>query len=178
VKSLIAIVKKYYIFGLIFGPMLVLVAAAYSPAIAISPQAVSMTVTPNAATVQAVNNPKLGQILADGNGMTLYRFQIDTPGVSNCSGACLTAWPALTVSAGTQPVAGMGVTAQLGTITRADGLTQVTVNGLPLYYFSKDMNPGDANGQGINAFGGTWYTVKADGTPNTGMGSQPSHASY
>jgi len=51
-----------------------------------------------------------------------------------------------------QPTAGAGVTGQLGTLTRADGTTQVTYNGMPLYYWFKDAQPGDTTGQNV---GGT-----------------------
>ena len=107
-------------------------------------------------------NPTLGKILVNGQGMTLYTFGADTPGTSNCSGACLQNWPALTITSG-NPVAGSGVTGTLGVITRADGTKQVTLNGMPLYTFFKDSKAGDANGQGITAFGGLWSVVVVGG---------------
>ena len=89
----------------------------------------------------------MGTILvAASNGHTVYRFNSDTPGVSNCKGGCISAWPPLSVSAGTTPTGGMGVTGQLGTITRDDGSLQVTYKGLPLYFFHSDSKPGDTNG--------------------------------
>ncbi len=70
--------------------------------------------------------------------------------------SCLTKWPALTVPAGATATGGSGVTGKLGTITRADdGTLQVTYNGLPLYFFSGDSAPGDANGVYTN-----WAAVK------------------
>jgi len=88
-------------------------------------------------------------MVASSNQMTVYTFDKDVAGsgVSNCTGDCLTAWPALTVAAGQTPTGGAGVTGTLGAITRADnGALQVTYNGLPLYFFFKDTKPGDANG--------------------------------
>ncbi|HEX5148041.1 MAG TPA: CHRD domain-containing protein [Candidatus Limnocylindrales bacterium] len=88
-------------------------------------------------------------MVAASNGMTLYTFTKDVAGSgkSNCTGGCLTAWPALTVPAGTTPTGDATVTGQLGTIVRADnGQTQVTYNGLPLYFFQNDKAPGDTNG--------------------------------
>jgi len=88
-------------------------------------------------------------LVATGNQMTLYTFDKDVAGsgVSNCTGGCLTTWPALTVAAGDTPTGGAGVTGTLGTITRADnGALQVTYNGLPLYFFANDKAPGDTNG--------------------------------
>ncbi len=88
-------------------------------------------------------------MVAASNGMTLYTFTKDVAGSgkSNCTGGCLTAWPALTISAGATPTGDATVTGQLGTIVRADnGQTQVTYNGLPLYFFQNDKAPGDTNG--------------------------------
>ncbi len=88
-------------------------------------------------------------IVAGSNGMTVYNFTKDVAnsGTSACTGGCLTKWPALTVPAGSTPTAGTGATGKLGTITRTDdGSLQVTYNGLPLYFFSGDKAPGDANG--------------------------------
>ena len=94
---------------------------------------------------QAVGS--MGTILvAASNGHTVYRFNSDTPGVSNCKGGCISAWPPLSVTAGTTPTGGTGVTGQLGTITRDDGSLQVTYKGLPLYFFHSDSKPGDTNG--------------------------------
>jgi len=119
------------------------------------------------ATVTAATNPTLGKILVNGQGMTLYVFGADTPGTSNCSSACLQNWPALTVASG-NPTAGSGVSGTLGTITRSDGTKQVTFNGMPLYTFVRDTKPGDANGQGIAAFGGLWTVAMAGGAPTAG----------
>ena len=90
-----------------------------------------------------------GTVLTAANGMTVYTFTKDVAGsgTSACTGGCLTVWPALTVAAGETPTGGPGVTGTLGTITRSDtGAAQVTYNGLPLYFFSKDTKPGDTNG--------------------------------
>lgn len=89
-------------------------------------------------------------VLVDGaTGRTVYTFTKDVKdsATSNCTGACLQRWPALTVPTGTTPTAGTGIAGTLGTFTRADdGTTQITYNGLPLYFFSGDSAPGDANG--------------------------------
>jgi predicted lipoprotein with Yx(FWY)xxD motif len=105
----------------------------------------------------------LGQILTDADGLTIYYFANDTEGVSNCSGDCLANWPAVEIS-GT-PTAGDGVTAELGTITRDDGTTQLTVNGFPAYLFAGDAAAGDTNGQGVND---VWWVFGADGEPIEG----------
>lgn len=105
-------------------------------------------------TVQVASHPELGEILVGPSGMTLYRFARDEPGVSNCTGACLQAWPPLLV--GFTPLAGEGVTGELGTITREDGRLQVTYDGWPLYYWVQDQQPGDATGQGFND---VWFVI-------------------
>jgi predicted lipoprotein with Yx(FWY)xxD motif len=97
-------------------------------------------------------------IVAGSNGMTVYTFSDDTAdsGTSACTGGCITAWPALTVPAGSTPTAGNGAGGKIGTITRPDdGSLQVTYNGLPLYFFSGDHAKGDSNG----VYTG-WSTVK------------------
>ena len=96
-------------------------------------------------------------IVASSNGMTVYTFANDVKdsGKSACTGACITKWPALTVAAGATPTGDTGVTGKIGTITRDDGSIQVTYNGLPLYFYSIDKVPGDANGIYTN-----WAAVK------------------
>jgi len=106
-------------------------------------------------------------LVATSNKMTLYTFDKDVAGsgVSNCTGGCLAAWPALTVPAGATATGGAGVTGALGTITRADdGTLQVTYDGLPLYFFAKDTAPGDTNGIYTN-----WraITLAAETPPQT-----------
>ncbi|HKC18584.1 MAG TPA: hypothetical protein VKE27_03040 [Candidatus Dormibacteraeota bacterium] len=114
------------------------------------------------ATVAAATNPKLGQILVDGNGRTLYLFEADKGASSVCYGACATYWPPLLT--GGSPTAGAGVNASLlGTTKRTDGTIEVTYAGHPLYYVVTDHNPGDSTGQAVNNFGAAWYVVGPDG---------------
>ena len=89
-------------------------------------------------------------LVAASNQMTLYIFARDTTGVSNCTGACLTRWPALSVWAGTTIDTGPGITGQVSTISRADGVTQVTYKGSPLYFYYKDVAVGDTTGAGVS----------------------------
>lgn len=92
--------------------------------------------------------------LTDAKGITLYWFAKDTPGVSACSGGCLTKWPVFyreTVAPSAELEG-----SDFGTITREDGTKQTTFRGYPLYYFFKDTAAGDTNGQGA---GGVWFTV-------------------
>jgi predicted lipoprotein with Yx(FWY)xxD motif len=121
------------------------------------------TASGQAATVGVASVGSLGKVLVDSRGHTLYLFQPDTARMSKCSGACAVAWPPLHAT-GT-PTAGMGLNAsRLGTIARSDGTQQVTYNGHPLYGFVKDQKPGQANGQGVTAFGGSWFALSSVGT--------------
>ena len=85
----------------------------------------------------------------------------DEAGVSNCVDGCAAAWPPLTVEAGAEPEAGDGVTGTLGTIERADGTIQVTIDDVPLYYYAADTAAGETTGQGVND---VWFAVAPDGT--------------
>jgi predicted lipoprotein with Yx(FWY)xxD motif len=98
-------------------------------------------------------------VIANAGGFTLYSFAPDTSTTSNCNGTCATYWPPVI---GT-PVAGPGVTGRLGTIKRADGSTQATYNGHPLYTYVGDSSPGQGNGNNLNLNGGLWHEVPASG---------------
>ena len=114
-----------------------------------SPSA-SPTATPASSASPVVLAQVVGSmgtlLVAASNGHTLYTFNSDTPGVSNCKSGCSSTWPPLSVPAGVTPSGGAGVTGPLGTITRDDGSLQVTYKGLPLYFFHGDSKPGDTNG--------------------------------
>src|SRR5690606_767506 len=95
------------------------------------------------------------------NGMTLYLFTNDEPGVSNCSGGCAENWPPLVVPEGLEPTAVEGAPGELGVIEREDGLgRQVTYDGMPLYYWASDVLPGDTTGEGVND---VWFVVPPSG---------------
>ncbi len=98
--------------------------------------------------MQAAQNTRLGNVLTDSQGMTLYTFKKDKPGESACVGACANLWPPLTVSKGMQPMAASGIPGKLSEIQRQDGTYQVTYNGMPLYRYTGDHKPGEMNGQG------------------------------
>jgi predicted lipoprotein with Yx(FWY)xxD motif len=122
------------------------------------------TPTPAAigATISVATNAKLGQILVDASGKTVYLFVADTGTSSTCYTSCATIWPpVLTTGA---PQAGTGAQSSLlGTTARTDGTTEVTYAGHPLYYFVQDKAAGDAKGQGINGFGGLWWVMSPSG---------------
>jgi predicted lipoprotein with Yx(FWY)xxD motif len=115
-----------------------------------------------ATRIALANNAKLGHILVDGSGRTLYLFAADKGADSACYAGCAAAWPpVLTTGA---PQAGSGVDPSLlGTSRRKDGSTEVTYAGHPLYYFVADKKPGDTTGQGVNGFGAPWYALSPSG---------------
>ncbi len=113
------------------------------------------------ATVTLSSNPNFGTILTDSNGMTLYTWQGDQPGVSNCTGNCATVWPPLTTDG--DVMAPAGLTGTLGVIHSADGTMIVTYNDWPLYRFARDTAPGDTNGSGVNGFGAVWQVAVVEG---------------
>jgi predicted lipoprotein with Yx(FWY)xxD motif/plastocyanin len=106
-------------------------------------------------TVYVRQDPELGPYLTDRNGMTLYLFTNDTePGVSTCYDKCAENWPIFTAE---EPLSlPLAVEGELTLITRDDGTSQVAYNGIPLYYWKNDVNPGDTTGQGV---GDVWFIV-------------------
>jgi predicted lipoprotein with Yx(FWY)xxD motif len=104
----------------------------------------------------------LGDVLVDRQGRTLYLFERDSRTMSACTGACAVSWPPLRVR-GT-PLVGSGAkSSDVGRTARADGISQLTYDGHPLYTFVNDKNSGDTNGEGIDAFGGSWFAVSPAG---------------
>lgn len=107
-----------------------------------------------AADVGIKDKEGIGKYLTDEKGMTLYLFKKDTAGNSACAGSCVEKWPLFAVEKVAVPE-GLK-TGDFGAILRNDGKKQTTYKGMPLYYFFKDMKPGDTAGQGVNS---VWYVV-------------------
>jgi predicted lipoprotein with Yx(FWY)xxD motif len=111
------------------------------------------------ADLEVASDTRFGDILVDRDGMTLYMFMRDEPNVSNCTGACLVTWPPLVIEG--EPILGEGVDPDLiGSAELEDGRQIMTYNGMPLYYYVQDNEPGDFNGQG---FGSVWFVVSPEG---------------
>jgi predicted lipoprotein with Yx(FWY)xxD motif len=167
--------------GLALAP-LAFAACGGGGATAAKPPPKTTSTSPTSTSPTSIGTAKtaLGTILVDSQGRTLYLFTHDSGTTSMCTGACATAWPSL-VANGT-PTAAAGATASLlGTTRRADGTTQVTYNAHPLYRFVKDVQPGQTNGQGVVAFGGSWFAVTAAGNKaghqsSSNASSQPAAA--
>ncbi len=121
-------------------------------------QEVSQTGGVKLAVAQVGN---LGEVVTDQNGLTLYRFDKDTakPSASNCNDACAMTWPPALGNPASVQLQGVDP-ALVGTVTRADGTEQLTLNGWALYTYAKDTAAGDAKGQGV---GDTWFAVTPQG---------------
>jgi predicted lipoprotein with Yx(FWY)xxD motif len=119
--------------------------------------------TEQAATVSVASVPKLGRVLVDSEGFTLYEFEKDKGTTSSCYGPCAKNWPPLLTKGSPQPSNGAS-TAKLGTTKRSDGTLQVTYAGRPLYTFVSDAKPGDAKGNNFDAFGADWYALTPQGS--------------
>lgn len=131
-----------------------------------TPTTTTPTTTPatgSGVVVAVKHSGKLGTVLAAGSKkLTVYMFEGDKGAGSSCSGACASVWPPVTTS-GSPKVSGAATSADLGTITRSDGTTQVTYKGHPLYFFAKDKDSGDAYGEGVHGFGADWYVLTPSG---------------
>jgi predicted lipoprotein with Yx(FWY)xxD motif len=137
-------------------------------------------------TVATKSISGVGNVLVDSSGKVLYTNDMDTGSKIACTGSCLTEWVPLAASSGGQPASDdSAVQAELGTMQRPDGSSQVSFGGLPLYTFVED-NPGEATGNGFrDSFGGTnflWTAATVSGKPapsttTTGSSSSPSGGS-
>ncbi|MBC7400268.1 MAG: hypothetical protein H7289_10005 [Mucilaginibacter sp.] len=109
--------------------------------------------------LQLTTNAKLGSVITDNTGKSVYFFSKDVAGTSACVGQCAVTWPSFY---NPNPTIGTGLAAaDFGVITRTDGVLQTTYKGWPLYYYSGDVAAGDTNG---DAFGNLWAIGKADYT--------------
>lgn len=161
---------KFRIAGLLAAgaASLVLAACGGSSGGSNTKQASSSTPTTTAsnasATTTMVKTAKAapGTYLVGPNGRALYLWEADSMNKSACSGACAQAWPPFKAT-GSPAASGGAMSADLGTITRADGTKQVTYKGHPLYYYVGDSAAGQTNGQGSNSFGAKWWLVAPSG---------------
>jgi predicted lipoprotein with Yx(FWY)xxD motif len=100
----------------------------------------------------------LGEVLVDPDGFTLYIFTNDTDGESTCYEDCAALWPPVPADSAISSDLDASI---FGTTARTDGSEQLTVNGMPLYLYTPDANPGDTTGQSV---GGVWFVVDGNGT--------------
>jgi predicted lipoprotein with Yx(FWY)xxD motif len=138
--------------------------AAATTAAPAATEAPGTTAAPADAAADAVvttGETELGTVLTDASGLTLYLFTQDSAGSSVCVDDCAAAWPPVVVDGDVTVGEGLDAAA-FGTITRDDGVVQLTINDKPLYTFASDAAAGDVNGQGVND---VWFAVGADGQP-------------
>jgi predicted lipoprotein with Yx(FWY)xxD motif len=145
------------------------IAAATLATLALVALVAAMALAASTLTIGSASNATLGeQVVVNSQGHTLYALSPETAGHLLCkSSACLKVWPPLTVHSRTTKLKdGAGVKGRLTILHRSDGMLQVVLAGRPLYRFSGDSAKGQANGQGLESFGGTWHAVTASG-PST-----------
>jgi predicted lipoprotein with Yx(FWY)xxD motif len=110
-----------------------------------------------------VRHTSLGNVLVNGQGMTVYMLTADKPGRSSCSSQCLSYWPS--VPPVTKPGNLHGISAKVASTQSMAGKPMATAGGWPLYTYVGDHAPGDTSGEGIRNFGGVWYAVSPSGQP-------------
>lgn len=152
--------------------------SATSPSPAASSSSAPASSTPAGAAELKTASSSVGERVVAANGKSVYVFAKDVKdsGKSACTGGCATNWPAVTTTSAKPAVD--GVSGTIGTIPTADGKMQITINGMPIYFYSKDEDSSDTYGQGV---GGVWFMVSPSGsmlTPSsTPSSSTPSGSS-
>ena len=150
-----------------------LLAACGSSSHSSSPSASSAAASGSSVTVKTASVGKLGSVLVDSKGMTLYRLSGAHAGKLICTtSACVHIWIPLTIPAGAKPTGVVG----LGMVKRPNGVEQVSYRGEPLYTFAQDTAPGQAKGEGIKDVG-TWAAVTTGATSSAAPASSSSSSS-
>ena len=116
----------------------------------------------SAMVLTVASAPKIGPVLVDSKGFTVYDFHKDKGTTSSCYGACAGVWPPVLTEGAPQTGEG-AIAAKLGTTKRKDGTTQVTYAGHPLYTYVSDKKPGEATGNDVDSFGAEWYALQGSG---------------
>jgi predicted lipoprotein with Yx(FWY)xxD motif len=140
----------------ILGGSAVLLAACGGAASGTTASGTNPAPTPTSGTGLHVATTSLGKVLVDQQGMTVYLLTADGRNQSTCGTDCLSAWPAVTAGHSKLDV-------PVNTTKTPAGTPTATVAGQPVYTFTNDRAPGDVSGEGLKAFGGTWYAVSASG---------------
>lgn len=152
------------------GPGLVAVAVVLTACAAPKDPGASSTTAPATAqadagagsvTIKTMSTSE-GTVLANAHGYTLYWFAKDTATKSNCNGSCATYWPPVIGTA--VAAAGSSLPHSFGTIKRADGQTQVTYDGHPLYTYIGDTARRQVKGNDLNTSGGLWWAATPSGS--------------
>jgi predicted lipoprotein with Yx(FWY)xxD motif len=114
--------------------------------------------------IKSGKDAKLGPIVVNAKGLTLYAASSESSGKIKCTGNCVYFWFPVLVTGKAKPIAGKGLSqAKIGTIKRPNGVLQVTYNKLPLYRYYLDRKPGQTKGQLVKDPSGTWHAVSTSG---------------
>jgi predicted lipoprotein with Yx(FWY)xxD motif len=156
--------------------------SAPSTAASSAPSASKSPASGSSVLVKTASSSKLGTVLVNGQGMTLYHLSAEQNGKFICtSTACVNVWHPLALASGGKP---NGTVGSLGEIKRPGGGLQVTYKGMPLYTFAQDTSAGQAKGQGVKDVG-TWTAVttgasasSAPATPTTPASSSGGGYAY
>lgn len=114
---------------------------------------------------------KAHQLIVNSKGLPVYLLTGDSESHPECTGACLTYWPAVTTTS-SKPTLGMGIKGKVG-VWKHNKIDQVTLNGHPLYTYAQDSK-GAALGEGVKSFGGVWEVMSASGSPMAKSSSKSS----
>jgi predicted lipoprotein with Yx(FWY)xxD motif len=100
----------------------------------------------------AIKTTEIGgkEVLVGANDMTLYTYDKDAVGVTNCYDKCAENWPPLIADAGAKPDGDFTL------VDRTDGSKMWAYKGWPLYFWVKDEKPGDTTGDMV---GKVWHTA-------------------
>lgn len=148
--------------GLLAALAAVAAAAVATPSVA-APSRARAHAASGPATIQ-LRRTRLGNILVDGRGFTVYAFSHDSRNHDTCVGmsGCASAWPPVRTSG--RPRAGRGVRSSLLGTIRIPGGSQVTYAGHALYGYAGDGSPGSTSYIGVSAFHGVWSALRSTGT--------------
>jgi predicted lipoprotein with Yx(FWY)xxD motif len=135
---------------------------AYSSASTAPAASSSAPAATPAVALGTASSTNVGRYLADANGRSVYVFMKDKKDVSTCVDACAAAWPPFDAGSAASTDSSLK-SGMVRTIARSDNRSQTTYNGMPLYYYEDDKQPGDIKGQGKNEFGGLWYVASPNG---------------
>ena len=140
-------------------------AAVHATSQAARPSALAETISGNKApTISTKKLPKLGTVLVNGQGRTLYMFVPDKRQKVTCVRSCAAVWPPVKLSKGQKALAsGQAKSSLLGSDPNPAGGRVVTYAGWPLYTYVADTSPGTAKGQALNLNGGLWYVLAPSG---------------
>lgn len=129
------------------------------------------------ATVGTAQIDGVGAVLADSKGFTLYHLTTERGDGIQCLRACARMWPPLLAPGGEVPASAAQLPGDLDTVERPDGGAQITYDGLPLYRYSGDIAPNQANGEGVQD---VWFAVGPEGVSrgSGGSGGAPGAGGY